>query len=161
MGGYILRINIVCVGNIKEKFYSSACSEYVKRLSKYHTVDIIEVEEEKLPKNFSEADIAKVRVKESLRIEKHCKGYVVVLDVFGKELTSEQLASKLKSVASESFTVTFVIGGSYGLSDLMKQKANLLLSFSRFTFPHQLMRVILLEQIYRATTIINNITYHK
>lgn len=156
-----MRINIVCVGDIKEKFYTSACSEYIKRLSKYHTVEIVEVEEEKLPKNYSDADIAKVKVKESLRIEKHCKGYIVVLDVMGKELTSEQLASKLQSIANETFTVTFVIGGSFGLSDLMKQKAHLLLSFSRFTFPHQLMRVILLEQVYRATTIINNITYHK
>ena len=161
MGGYILRINIVCVGNIKEKFYSAACSEYIKRLSKYHTVEITEVDEEKLPKNYSDADIAKVKVKESLRLEKHFKGYVVLLDVLGKELTSEQLANKLQLIAKDSFTVTFVIGGSYGVSDLLKQKAHLLLSFSRFTFPHQLMRVILLEQLYRSTAITNNITYHK
>ncbi len=161
MGSNILKINIVCVGNLKEKYWNNACDEYLKRLKKYHTVEIIEVEEEKLPKNYSDADIAKVKVKESLKIEKFCKGYVVVLDVLGNSISSEQFAKKLHSVAQDSFTITFVIGGSFGLSDLMKSKANYLLSFSKFTFPHQLMRVVLLEQIYRATTIINNITYHK
>ena len=156
-----MKINIVCVGNLKEKYFSNACQEYIKRLSKFHSVEIVEVEEEKLPKNYSDADIARVKVKEGLRIEKYCKGYIVVLDVNGRELTSEQFASKIKSVANESFVITFIIGGSFGLSDLLKEKADFQLSFSRFTFPHQLMRVVLLEQIYRATTIINNITYHK
>ena len=156
-----MKINIVCVGNLKEKYLNSACQEYIKRLSKFHSVEIVEVEEEKLPKNYSDADIARVKVKEGLRIEKYCKGYIVVLDVNGSELSSEQFANKIKMVANESFVITFIIGGSFGLSDLLKEKADYKLSFSKFTFPHQLMRVVLLEQIYRATTIINNITYHK
>lgn len=156
-----MRFNIVCVGNIKEKFYTQACEEYIKRLSKFHQINIIEVEEEKLPKNFTVADIAKVQVKEGLRIEKHLKEFVVILDIYGKNFSSEELAQKIKDLASKTFTITFVIGGSYGLSKAVKEKANLTLSFSKFTFPHQLMRVILLEQLYRATTITNNIPYHK
>ena len=156
-----MKINIICVGNIKEKFYTQACDEYLKRLSKFHNVSIIELPEEKIDKNPTEADIAKVKVKESLKFEKYLKGYNVVLEVTGKQLTSPQLAKELEKISQVSFTVNFIIGGSYGLSDDIKQKANLLLSFSSFTFPHQLMRVILMEQLYRATTINNNITYHK
>lgn len=156
-----MRFNLVVVGNIKDKFYTQACDEYIKRLSKFHQINIIEVEEERLPKNFTEADIVKVQVKEGLRIEKYLKDYIVVLDIGGKNFSSEEFAVKIKNLASQTFTITFVIGGSYGLSEAVKQKADLKLSFSKFTFPHQLMRVILLEQLYRATTITNNIPYHK
>lgn len=156
-----MKINIICIGNIKEKFYTQACNEYLKRLSKFHNINIIELEEEKIDKNPTEADIAKIKVKEGLKFEKYLKGYNVVLDINGKALNSVQLAKELSKISQISFVINFIIGGSYGLSDEIKNKANLLLSFSSFTFPHQLMRVILLEQLYRATTINNNITYHK
>ncbi|MBE5735002.1 MAG: 23S rRNA (pseudouridine(1915)-N(3))-methyltransferase RlmH [Clostridiales bacterium] len=156
-----MKINILCIGNIKEKFYTQACNEYIKRLSKYHNVNIIELEEEKIAKNASIADIAKVKVKESLKFEKYLKGYNIVLDVNGKSLDSVAFAKKIEQISQNSFIINFIIGGSYGLSDEIKNKADMLLSFSSFTFPHQLMRVVLLEQIYRATTISNNITYHK
>lgn len=161
LGVSLVKIEIACVGSIKEKYYSSACAEYEKRLKKYHNIEIHEVEEERLPKNPSKADIAKTQVMESLRLEKFFKGYVIILDLKGEKLDSVALAKKLEKISNVSFCITFVIGGSYGLSEEIKKKANMMLSFSDFTFPHQLMRVILLEQIYRATTINNNITYHK
>ena len=156
-----MKINILCIGSIKEKFYTQACNEYIKRLSKYHNVSVIELEEEKLAKNANSADIAKVKVREGLKFEKYLKGYNIVLDVKGKNMDSVELAKKIEQISQSSFIINFIIGGSYGLSDDIKKKADMLLSFSSFTFPHQLMRVILLEQIYRATTISNNITYHK
>ena len=156
-----MKINIICVGNIKEKFYRQACDEYLKRLSKFHNVNIIELEEERLPKNPTEADIARVKVKESLKFEKYLKGYNVLLDVKGNSLSSLDLARKIDKISQNNFVINFLIGGSYGLSEDLKKKADYSLSFSSFTFPHQLMRVILLEQLYRATTILNNITYHK
>ena len=156
-----MKINILCIGTIKENYYTQACHEYIKRLSKYHNVSIIELEEEKTPKNASLADIAKVKVKESMKFEKYLKGYNVVLDIHGKNFTSEEFAKQIDNISTKSFVVNFIIGGSFGLSEDIKNKADLLLSFSQFTFPHQLMRVILLEQIYRATTINNHITYHK
>lgn len=156
-----MKINIICIGNIKEKFYTQACEEYLKRLSRFHNINIIELEEERIDKNPTDADIAKIKVKESLKFDKYLKGYNIILDVQGKQLTSPDLAKELNKITQVSFVVNFIIGGSYGLSDELKSKANMLLSFSKFTFPHQLMRVILLEQLYRATTINNNITYHK
>ncbi len=156
-----MKINIVCVGNIKEKYYTDACDEYLKRLSKYHTLNIIEVPEEKLGKNVNTGDIERVKTSESVRIEKQLKGHVVLLDIKGKSYTSEDFAKKLTNLQNITSTVTFVIGGSYGVSESLRQKCDDKLSFSAFTFPHQLMRVVLLEQIYRATTIQNNITYHK
>ena len=156
-----MKINILCVGKIKEKFYTQACNEYIKRLSKFHSVNIIELEEEKITKNPTQADIAKVIVKESLKFEKYMKGYNVVLDIDGESIDSVQLAKKMTKISQSSFVVNFLIGGSFGLSDEIKKKADYRLSFSKLTFPHQLMRVVLLEQIYRAKTINNNITYHK
>ncbi len=156
-----MKINILCIGTIKEKFFTQACNEYIKRISRYHTIDIFEFEEERIPKNANQADIAKVKVKESMKFEKYLKGYNVVLDVNGKSMPSIDFAKHIEKVAQTNFVINFIIGGSYGLSDNLKKQADLLLSFSEFTFPHQLMRVILLEQIYRATTINNNILYHK
>ncbi len=156
-----MKINIVCVGKIKEKFYQSAVAEYVKRLSRYHSVEIVEVAEEKISKQINSAEIAKVQVKESARLEQFLKGHIIMLDIEGKNMDSLEFAKTLKNISTGSFVVTFVIGGSYGVSASLKEKANMLLSFSKLTFPHQLMRVILCEQIYRATTILNNITYHK
>lgn len=156
-----MKINILCVGNIKEDFYTQACNEYLKRLKKFHNVDIFEVTEEKLCKNPSQKDIEKVKVEETKRLEKLIKGHLILLDVNGKSYSSEDFSEKIQKLQNTASIITFVIGGSFGVSDDMKNKSQDKLSFSKFTFPHQLMRVVLLEQLYRASTIANNITYHK
>jgi len=156
-----MKINVVVVGNLKEKYLIEASKEYIKRISRYHNIDIIEVEEEKLPKNYSELDISKCLIKEGQKIEKHLKGYIVIMNITGDMLTSVGLAEKIEKISLSYDTITFVIGGSYGLSEEIKKKGNLHLSFSKMTFPHQLFRVMLLEQIYRSATISNNIIYHK
>ena len=156
-----MKINVVAVGNIKEKYLLDALREYVKRISRFHTINIIEVDEEKLPKNYSIADISKTLVKEGQRIEKNLHGYIVALDIKGVQIDSVELSKTIEKASMSFDTITFVIGGSYGLSEEIKNKANLRLSISKMTFPHQLFRVMLLEQIYRACTIANNIIYHK
>lgn len=161
MGAILMKINIICVGSIKEKFYSSAINEYIKRLNKFHSVNIIEVQEEKLTKNYSQSDIAKVIVKEGIRIDKYLKGYNICLDIIGKQMDSVEFSLLLDKIALSNGVVNFVIGGSFGISEEVKKKCDMSLSFSKMTFPHQLFRVILLEQIYRATTITQNILYHK
>lgn len=161
MGGILMKINIIVVGDLKERYLVEACKEYEKRISRFHSINITTISEEKLPKAPSEADISKCLVKEGARIEKMLKGYVVVLDVKGEMVDSPRFAKIIDSSANSFDTITFVIGGSYGLCDGLKNMANLKLSFSQMTFPHQLFRVMLLEQIYRATTISNNILYHK
>ena len=157
----MMKINIVTVGSLKEKYLVDSVKEYVKRISRFYVVNIIELEEEKLPKNYSDADISKCLVRESAKIEKCLQGYVVALDIQGNQLTSEEFAKKLDMASLSHNTITFVIGSSYGLTEDIKSRAHLRLSFSRMTFPHQLFRVMLLEQIYRACTINNNIVYHK
>ena len=161
MGIVLMKINVVVVGDLKEKFLNEACKEYIKRISRFHAISVTTIDEEKLPKMPSEADISKCLVREGVKIEKYLKGYLVVLDVQGQEIDSVKFSKVIENSALNSDTITFVIGGSYGLSDAVKQRANLRLSFSKMTFPHQLFRVMLLEQIYRATTISNNILYHK
>ena len=157
----MMKINVVCIGSIKEKYYSDAISEYLKRLSKFYNIEIIELKEEKMPKNYSNADIENVKTKESLAMEKVMTGYVIILDERGEQFSSVKMAEKLSKIMLSNSTISFVIGGSWGLSEDIKKKANMLLSFSKFTFPHQLMRVVLLEQLYRQTTILNNIPYAK
>ena len=156
-----MKINVVVVGDLKEKYLNEACKEYIKRISRFHAMNVITIDEEKLPKVPSEADISKGLVKEGARIEKALKGYIVVLDVNGEQIDSVKFSKVIEGASLNYDTITFVIGGSYGLSELIKTKANLRLSFSKMTFPHQLFRVMLLEQIYRASTISNNILYHK
>ena len=156
-----MKINVIVVGDLKEKYLSEACKEYVKRISRFHAINITTIDEEKLPKAPSEADISKCLVKEGSKIEKLLKGYIVVLDVRGEMIDSPKFAKIIESSALSYDTITFVIGGSYGLCENIKRMANLRLSFSQMTFPHQLFRVMLLEQLYRATTITNNILYHK
>ena len=156
-----MKINIVTVGNLKEKYLLDGCKEYEKRLSRYHAINIIEIDEEKLPKNYSQADISKCLVKEGERIKKYLQGFIVVMDIKGDMFTSVEFAKKLENISMTYDTVTFVIGGSYGISEEIKSLAKLKLSFSKMTFPHQLFREMLLEQLYRATTITNNILYHK
>jgi len=156
-----MKINVVVVGNLKEKYLVEACKEYVKRISRFHAIEIITVEEEKLPKAPSEADISKCLVKEGAKIEKVLKGCVVILDVKGEQVDSPKFAKIIETTALNYDTITFVIGGSYGICENIKNMAKIRLGFSKMTFPHQLFRVMLLEQIYRATTISNNILYHK
>lgn len=156
-----MNIKIVCVGNIKDDFFKEAVKEYEKRLSKFVNLKIIEVKEERLPKNYSLADINNVVEQESNREISLLEGYVILCGVGGKEFTSPQFADKLKKLEQSFSSITFVVGGSYGVSDLLKSKADMILGFGEFTYPHQLFRVMLVEQIYRAYTIINNITYHK
>lgn len=158
-----MRTEIICVGKIKEKFFKDAISEYSKRLSKYVNLNIIEVSDEKTPESLSDSEKRIVKYKEGERILNAVKtNFVIALDLSGKKLTSENFAEFLrKSMVSGINGVSFVIGGSLGLSESVIKRADLRLSFSDMTFPHQLMRVILLEQIYRAHRIINNEPYHK
>lgn len=157
-----MNIRLVCVGNIKDEFFRDAFAEYEKRLSKFVNFKVIEVKEEKLPKNYSLTDIMKNVVKqESDREISQLEGYVILCGVGGKEYTSTEFADKLKKLEQIYSTITFVIGGSYGVSQQLYDRADTVLGFGKFTFPHQLFRVMLAEQIYRAYTIINNITYHK
>lgn len=156
-----MRINIITIGTLKEKYLVEGCNEYIKRISRYHNISLIEIPESKLPKNFSDSDINKCLLEEAFKISSHLKGFVVVLCIEGNQLDSVSFAKKIENIAINYDTVTFVIGSSYGIDDSIKNKANMLLSFSKMTFPHQLFREMLLEQIYRATTITNNIQYHK
>ena len=148
-------IKIVCVGKIKEKFLSLAISEYLKRLSKYTKIDIVQVADEanaeKALKVEGEKILSKIKPDE----------YVIALDISGESISSIEFAKKIDSVFNSYSKLTFVIGGSYGLSTQVKKRSNYLLSFSKMTFPHQMFRVILLEQIYRAYKINNNESYHK
>jgi len=160
---FTLKIDIVCVGKIKERFFRDAVMEYFKRLSVFVRVNIIEVLDEKAPENLSEAQKVIVKNKEGKAILRNIKNnFTIVLDINGKKLSSEDFAAFFqKKALSGISSFTFVIGGSLGLSEEVISTADFTLSFSDMTFPHQLMRVILLEQIYRAFKIINNEPYHK
>ena len=150
-------IKIICVGKIKEKYFRDAIDEYEKRISKYSDIEVIEVADEGL------VDIKTALKKESEKILKqvNSKDYIITLEINGKELSSVELASKIDSIYNTNSNITFIIGGSYGLDDDIKKISNFHLSFSKMTFPHQLFRIILLEQIYRAFKINNNESYHK
>ncbi len=143
-------INIICVGKIKENYLKDGINDYQKRISKYHKINIIE-----LPDN----DI----INEGNEIIKHLnkKDYIIVLDITGNELSSVELADKLDKTFIINSNITFIIGGSNGIRDDIKELANYRLSFSKLTYPHGLFRLILLEQIYRSFKILNNETYHK
>lgn len=161
----MLRVNIICIGKIKEKYLTEAVGEYAKRLSAFCKFTVTELAEERIKNNNpNEAQIAEVLSAEGKRIlQKTGAGdYVVAMCIEGKQLSSEELSQTLDGVAvSGKSTVDFIIGGSYGLSDSVKQRADLRLSMSRMTFPHQLARVLLSEQIYRAFEISTNGKYHK
>lgn len=150
-------IKIITVGSIKEKYLKEAIDEYLKRLRKYTNIEIIEVKDEGL------VEEQKSILLEGEKISKHIspKDYLITLEIEGKEFTSLEFAEKLNQIQIENSNIVFVIGGSYGLSKEIKQKAKQHLSFSKMTFPHQLFRVLLLEQIYRAFKILNNESYHK
>ncbi|MBQ3665277.1 MAG: 23S rRNA (pseudouridine(1915)-N(3))-methyltransferase RlmH [Lachnospiraceae bacterium] len=159
-----MRITIVCVGKIKEKYLNDAIQEYTKRLSKYCRLEIIEVPDEKTVENGNEAVNRQIKDKEGERILKYIKedAYVISLEIPGKMVTSPELAEKIEKLGVDGISnITFVIGGSLGLSENVSKRADYKLSFSKMTFPHQLMRVILLEQIYRTYRINHNEPYHK
>lgn len=159
-----MKISILCVGKIKEKYFSDAIKEYTKRLSRYVKLDIIEVPDEKTPDNASEKDEIIIKDKEAERLLKHLSDddYLVALAIDGKQMDSVAFSKKLDQFGLKGEKhVVFVIGGSLGLAQSILTRANEKISFSKMTFPHQLMRVILLEQIYRGYRIIRNEPYHK
>lgn len=156
----MIKVNIVAVGKIKEKYFSEGIAEYSKRLSKYCDFKIIELAEENYSKA-SEGEIALIKEREGARILPHLKGKVMVTAIEGKKYSSEKLAQKIKEFIDQGVEITFVIGGSYGVADQIKDKATELISFSDMTFPHAMFRMVLSEQIYRAFTIINGTPYHK
>ncbi|MCF7924274.1 MAG: 23S rRNA (pseudouridine(1915)-N(3))-methyltransferase RlmH [Candidatus Izimaplasma sp.] len=158
-----MKIKLITVGKIKENYLKEAVNEYTKRLSRYVKLEEIEINDEKAPENLSSKEMEIIKDKEGEKILKKLSDeYIIVLDIKGKQLDSMKLAYKLRDIFSyESSTITFIIGGSLGLSKEILNKAHFILSFSKFTFPHQLMKVILLEQIYRSFRIINNEPYHK
>lgn len=150
-------IKIICVGKIKETFYKEAIKEYVKRLTKYTKIEIIEVED------ITSDNTNLILEKEKENINKYIneKDYVITLEIEGKILNSLELSKKIEEILIINSNITFIIGGSYGLDKTIKERSNYQLSFSKLTFPHQLFRVILLEQIYRSFKIIKNESYHK
>lgn len=158
-----MNINIIAVGKIKEKYFTAAIDEYLKRLSRFVKLNITEVADEKIPDRASDKEIEQIKEKEGGKIlAKIPQGsYVITLCIEGEELSSKALAEKVASVSMTNSSVTFIIGGSLGLSEKVKSASQLRLSFGRMTLPHQLMRVVLLEQIYRAFKINNNESYHK
>ncbi len=156
----MIKINIVCVGRVKEKYFEEGIAEYAKRLSRYCEFKIIEVEEENF-KKAEDGEINIIKEREGERILPHLKGYVFVSAIEGKKLSSKAFSEKLKKAADERGTVSFVIGGSYGLADEVKKRARELISFSDMTFPHTLFRLMLVEQIYRAFSISAGTAYHK
>lgn len=160
----MMNVSIICIGKLKEAYWVDAVKEYSKRLSKYCTLSINELKEERLPENASAAQEIAVKEAEGKHILKQIKSgtFVIALEIEGKNLSSEGLAKKFEQLALKGKSdITFLIGGSLGLSEEVLKQADFGLSFSNMTFPHQMMRVILLEQIYRSFKINKNETYHK
>lgn len=159
-----MRISIVCVGKIKEKYLKLGIDEFSKRLSKYCKLEVIELDDEKAPENLSDKEMLMTKEKEGKKILSKIKdnAHVIALAIDGKNLSSEELAETIDNLGVRGTShIVFVIGGSLGLSDEVLKRANYKLSFSKMTFPHQLMRLILLEQVYRAYRINNGEPYHK
>lgn len=159
-----MKITLITVGKIKEKYLKDAIAEYSKRLSRYCKPEIVEVADEKTPDNASDTVEDAIRDKEGERILKYIKedAYVITLEIAGKMLTSEEMAEKIEKLGVQGTShIIFIIGGSIGLGREILKRSDYALSFSKMTFPHQLMRVILLEQIYRSYRIMNHEPYHK
>ena len=159
-----MRISIICVGKIKEKYLKLGIDEFKKRLSKYCKLEIIELDDEKAPENLSDKKMRMIKEKEGKKILSKIKdsSYVIALAIDGKNLSSEELADTINNLGVRGNShIVFIIGGSLGLSDEILSRANYKLSFSKMTFPHQLMRLILLEQVYRAYRINSGEPYHK
>ncbi len=152
----MMTINLICVGNLKETFSKQEQEEYLKRLSAFCKVNVIEIKEQNQFENSSVT-----LEKEGEEILKKLKGYVILCDIKGKELSSPALAEKLENLMQTNSEISFVVGGSYGVCEKVKSLSKEKISFSPMTFPHNLFRIMLLEQVYRAFTIINGKTYHK
>lgn len=159
-----MNIDIAAVGKIKEKYFADGIKEYSKRLGRYCSLNIIEVDDEKTPENLSEKEMEIAKQKEGERLLSRIStgAYVIALAIEGKQVSSEELSEKLSGIMVDGISqVVFVIGGSLGLSQEVLARSQMKLSFSKMTFPHQLMRLVLLEQIYRAFKIMKNEPYHK
>lgn len=159
-----MNITVICVGRLKEKYWEMAVAEYSKRISRYFKLNILEVLDEKTPDTLTDGSVKVIKKKEGERIFKNIsdKDYVIALDIKGKKYNSENFSELLGDISNRSFgNMVFIIGGSVGISDDILQRADLRISFSDMTFPHQFMRVILLEQIYRGIKILRNEPYHK
>ena len=159
----MLNIQIICVGKVKETYLKEAILEYSKRLSKYIKLDILELPDEKIPDKINDNIIETIKTKECNNIINHLKkdSYIIALDLKGKEFSSEEFSKNLDKISMENSHITFIIGGSLGLTKDLLNICNQKICFSKMTFPHQLIRVFLLEQIFRAFKISNGETYHR
>ena len=159
----MLHINIICIGKIKESYLKNAINEYSKRLSKYCSLNIIELADKPIPDKSNETLDMQIKQAESNDIINHISkdSYKICLDLTGKQYTSEEFANKITNISNINSTIDFIIGGSLGVTDELRNMCNEKISFSKMTFPHQLFRIFLLEQIYRAFKINNNEKYHK
>ena len=158
-----MTVRIVCVGKLKERYFEDACAEFQKRLSRFCSLEVVELADEKAPESLHPADEDLVREKEGRRILKTIgpKDFVVALAIDGRQMTSEAFAAYLAEKEAEARPLTFVIGGSLGLSPEVYARANARISFSKMTFPHRIARLLLLEQLYRGFKILHNEAYHK
>ncbi len=157
-----MNIKLVVIGKLKEKYLRDGCDEYIKRLSKFCNLKIVELDEYKLPDKPSQKDIDNALIIESKNILKHCEGYIISMCIEGNQVSSEDLAKKFETVTLNGYgTITFIIGSSFGLDSSVKSKSDFKLSMSKMTFTHQIARMLLLEQIYRAFQINTNGKYHK
>ena len=159
----MLNINIVCIGKIKEHYLKSAIEEYSKRLSKYCKLNILELPDEKIPDKLNNSLALEIKSKESNNILNHLKkdSYLIALDLTGTEYSSEDFSKDIERISMENSSITFIIGGSLGMTDSLLNICNKKICFSKMTFPHQLIRLFLLEQIFRAFKISNGETYHR
>ena len=159
----MLTINVICIGKIKEQYLKDAITEYSKRLSRYCKLNIVELPDEKIPDKINTNLANEIKLKECTNIINHTKkdSYIIALDLNGKQFTSEEFSKKIEDISMENSSITFIIGGSLGLNEEVLNMCNQKISFSKMTFPHQLFRVFLLEQIFRAFKISNGETYHR
>ena len=158
-----MKVSIICVGKIKEKFFTDAIKEYSKRISRFADFEITELPDERIPDNASEKESEQIKIREGEKILSKIdpRSYVISLCIEGKTLDSLELANTMRNAYQTANRITFIIGGSLGLSDKVKNRSDLKLSFGRMTLPHQLMRVVLTEQVYRSFMINSGATYHK
>ena len=159
----MLHINIICIGKVKEKYLKDAIDEYSKRLSKYCLLNIIELQDEKIPSITNLKIEEEIKNKECRKILPYIKkdSYIIALDLTGKQYSSEDFSKKIDNISLNNSSITLIIGGSLGLSSELLTNVNEKICFSKMTFPHQLIRVFLLEQLFRAFKISNNETYHR
>ena len=159
----MLTIKVICIGKLKETFLKSAIDEYSKRLSKYCKLNIVELPDEKIPDRLNESIANEIKSKECSNIIRHLKddSYIIALDLNGKQYTSEEFSKKIENISMTSSSITFIIGGSLGFNQSLLNMCHEKICFSKMTFPHQLIRVFLLEQIFRSFKILNGETYHR